>query len=372
LGAFAKGRSRAPLTATSPLVRLAALCLGLSCLAAVPASAHASWTDPLPRGAVTPGEIEGTPARGPIRDLVRERRLVRKSSHAPSRVERFADPHGHAIVIGTSIPDLDLRPFAEVLAGTIHGDEIEALRTKVVLPHEVGPECDGGDLVVACYGADDPDRLSSGEMIIPSSSPDLIHAMVHEYGHHMDNQLLNLGHLGLCDFASDGSRRWFFARDAHDDLFGRSGCNNRVTYGRLLGELYAEDFVALNGIDEWFTSDFPPPTGAMLGALNADIARPFRPLTRLYRGRVRARRYRPRYFRLTTHTFFQAVLRGPRSRRADLDLYLYRRGSRRPLERSTRRRSRESVDRILPPGRYEVGVHAYGRGGGYRLRLNLD
>jgi hypothetical protein len=112
-------------------------------------------------------------------------------------------------------------------------------------------------------------------MVISSGDPDVVHSILHEYGHHTDKALINLSHLGYCRYNNDGSRRWFFARDAYDDLTNRSGCTTDVPYARLLGETFAEDFVVLNGINNWILSAFPPPTGGMLNALRVDIADPF-------------------------------------------------------------------------------------------------
>lgn len=333
----------------------------------------ASWTNPTERGFAPGRDLSQVEAKGPIEDRILRPGRARASFHQPSRVESYRDPHGHTITIGTAIEGLDLQWFADILAGTIHRSELSELRVLVVHPDEVPAECGGDPGVVACYGADDPYRTNAGEMIVPADHPDLIHAIVHEYGHHMDNSLLNLGHLGLCAFDHDGSRRWFFARDAYDDLLGRSGCNRRVSYSRLLGELYAEDYVALNGIGGWGLSAFPPPTRWMLAAMRSDIRWPFRPRRRSVRRTMwRTRDLKLRRVRLRDWTFFEAVLRGPPRWYADLDLYLWRRRApRRPLEQSLRPGSRERIERVLRPGRYVIGVRSHRGRGRFRLRLNL-
>jgi hypothetical protein len=338
------------------------------------ASGHASsWSRPAQNGLVEARDLSRVEARARIQDGVLKPNRAEASSQQPPRVEQFTDEHGHTITIGTAIPLLDLQPYAAVLAGTIHGDELSELRVLVVPPEEVAAACGGEDTVLACYGADDAEHSYAGEMIIPSADPDLVHLIVHEYGHHMDNALVNLSHLGLCRYDNDGSRRWFFARDAYDDLINRSGCNRNVPYRRLLGETFAEDFVVLNGIDNWFLSAVPPPTGGMLRAMRADIVDPFE---RQYERRSGwlggTGRYRLQRFHLDVWTYFSAHLRGPLGRRADFDLYLYRRGGRRPLERSQRPASRERVARWLGPGRYEIVVHSYRGYGGYRVRFDYN
>lgn len=347
-----------------------------ACMGALPLTAGAStWNGPTQKGRTATRDLSKSKARGPIEDRILTRPRAYASSHQPNRVDEYVDEHGHRIRVGTSIEGLDLGQFASILASTVHSEEMDFLQTLVVGPSEIAAQCgaapDAG--VVACYAAEDPARSFAGEMIIPSTSPDLVHAVVHEYGHHMDNSLLNLAHLGICDFSNDGSRRWFFARDADDDLFGRSGCSVQVSYGRLLGELFAEDFVALHGIDEWWTSEFPPPTRRMLNALSDDIRNPFRPVRYRYRGRVsQRRRLKIRRFRLAAPTFFSATLRGPGGRRNDLDLFLWRRDGRRPLRKSVRLGSREYVERVLAAGSYEVGVAAYRGRGSFRLVVDLD
>jgi hypothetical protein len=64
-------------------------------------------------------------------------------------------------------------------------------------------------------------------------------------------------------------------------------------------------------------------------------------------------------------------LRGPA--RADLDLYLYEYGRAQPIAMSSRRgTSREAIEYIARPGRYEVAVHAYRRSATGAIRIYLD
>jgi hypothetical protein len=357
--------------------RAVALSIVALILLALPAAASArgTWVHPVEQGTVAPRDLAGVRAKREIEDRVLRRTLARASLVQPTRVEEFTDiDHGHSIVIGTAIAGIDLQPYAEILASTIHGDELSDLRVLVIPPSQMDIECGGrpGDGIVACYGADDPERSYGGEMLIPATSPDLVHAVIHEYGHHMDNALANFSGLDTdCGYSDDGSRRWFFARDAYDDLFTNSGCTDDVAYARLLGELFAEDYVALHRIDNWFNSDFPRPTAGMLRALQRDIADRFEPTTYRFRGRLaRKGRYRERVYDLKTPTFFWAELVGPAGRRNDFDLYLYKGNSNRAMAKSTRRGSRERIRKVLRPGRYAVGVHSYRGRGTFRIRVD--
>ena len=334
---------------------------------ASPATA-ATWPRGVDGGRVEPVPLAGTRALGPVHD-VPQRSSVRASRHAPppSRVERLTDPHGHAITIGTSIAGLDLAPVAAVLAGAIHGAEISTVRVLVVSAANLPRECGGGEGVLACYIPDGP-RATTGEMVVGHDHPDLRHSAIHEYGHHLDAQYANITPALGCRRSNDGTRRWFFERDRVSRLRTRTGCSDATSYQRLLGEVFAEDYVALNGIVD-FVLPIGAPSASVLAALAADLAQPFRGSALAFRGLVGRRRADTRPFHLDTHAFISAVVSGPR--RADLDLFVFRRGGRRPLAASTGTSSRERVRRLLPPGDYDLAVFGARASGSYRGALRL-
>jgi hypothetical protein len=200
-----------------------------------------------------------------------------------------------------------------------------------------------------------------------------LHVLVHEYGHHVDNQLANLAHRDMgCSVANDGSRNWFFTREADDSLLGAGmSCAPDAGWGRALGELYAEDYTWLHGNRFW-RSDLPvrAPGEWHLEALASDMAVPFARQTRRRTMRFERRGSRFVSVNLDHWTFFSARLTGRRA--ADLDLYLRKANARRVLERSRGDGSRERVERVLPPGRYEVEIVASAQSGRGTLRLLLD
>ena len=104
-----------------------------------------------------------------------------------------------------------------------------------------------------------------------------MHIVVHEYGHHMDNQLVNLAGLGYgCDVDGDGSRRWFFARDLEDRIFNRGfDCSPATPWDHLLPELFAEDFTRANGLTGW-VMPLPPPSRRSSTPCARTWLRPFR------------------------------------------------------------------------------------------------
>lgn len=293
---------------------------------------------------------------------------------ASSRSEEFVDSHGHRIKLSTDLDGIDLASYAGVLAGTLHYEEIEDLQTVVVDPSQIAAIC--GEGAAACYMPEDPSRSYRGLMAIPSADIDLTHIIVHEYGHHVDLQLDNLAHVfrgGACGSDNDGSRNWFFERDVEDDILGRGiSCDPGADWDRLLGELYAEDYAWLVGNRNWVLSQERSPTQLQLDALKYDL---YEPLDRqTHRAHHRAWPRSARTFKRLTlddWRFVTIVLRGPA--RADLDLYLYERGGRRAVAKSIRfGTSRERIEYVAPPGRYDIVVHAYRRSGNGSVRIYLD
>ena len=227
---------------------------------------------------VTPIALNGLPARHAINDVTLRHPPARATA-AAAYTQLFDDGQGRTITVTTDIPGLDLTPYASILAATVHGDEIRDVLLEVVRSDQIATIC-GDPQAASCYLPDDPTRNGRGHIWIPQESPELPHLVVHEYGHHMDNQLLNLAHLGGCGFDNDGSRNWFFERDVADNILGSGfDCAPSTGWDHLLGELYAEDFVSLNGFSGWVLASAPPPTELVLSAMAYDIAYPFSPHT---------------------------------------------------------------------------------------------
>lgn len=334
--------------------------------AALLAPPAAAWKRPVYKGRVQAADLSSVRAKVRVRDAVVPPGRARASLNIPTRVEQYTDDHGHRITIGTTLPLLDLYPFAAVLAGTVHRAELNELRTLVVPVSQVPATCGLDVEIVGCYRPDSPESLRSGLAVVSFDYPHRTLVLVHEYGHHMDNQLLNRGHLGgRCRISNDGSRRWHFARRAQDRVFRRAGCGYNVAYDWRLNELFAQDFVVMNGIGGWQSKRFPRPTRNVLAALRKDITNPFFPGSRLYQGTLHAGDHRRHRFRLGAPTYFLARLRGPRG--TDFDLKLIRRAGRRPRTHTYRRGSRERIKGRIGPGTYVLDVHADRGGGAYRL-----
>jgi hypothetical protein len=344
--------------------RIARGALLLFVLAAFPAGASAGAPTP-----VEPIDIGKWRAKGPIHDTVLPPSGVRARA-AATYTEEFVDVGDHVITLTTDIPGLALMPYAQVLAYLIHYDEIEDITVEVVAADQISAVC--GAEALGCYQPEAPGRSPRGYMWIPSVHEDLMHIIVHEYGHHVDNQLVNLAHLGFgCDVSGDGSRNWFFTRDADDALrdVGIS-CSPQSDWSHLLAELYAEDYTWLHGNRFW-RPDMPvrAPGDLHLEAMSSDMAAPFARQSRRVSWWLPRRESRVIPLKLDHWTFFSAKLTGRRA--ADLDLYLRKANAQRALARSAGSGSGEKVERVLSPGRYEVRVFASDDSARAKLRLLL-
>jgi hypothetical protein len=202
-----------------------------------------------------------------------------------AKEEQYQDEDGHILTLGTDNASVDLRPFASLLASTYHGEEIE--RIKVFVTNTATLESFCGSDAVACYAGDvgSPD----GVMVISYESDNIIHAVIHEYGHHIDNNTFNFAGLHSCGIDGDGSRLWFLARERRDRITKHLTCNPNADWGHLYPEVYAEDYAQMVGIPR---SEYHPaisvaqPSNAMLAAIQHDIDVRFAPTTQKIKGRA--------------------------------------------------------------------------------------
>jgi hypothetical protein len=343
-----------------PLLKL---CVSLAAFAALATGAAAAPIEPL-----VLGEWQ---AKDPVTDTIVPPRA--RASAASTRIERFTDEHGHALTLSTELADLDLLPYARTFAGLHHRGEIEDLTVEVVAPASIAEIC-GDPAALACYSPEDPLRSLRGRIWIPTFDEDLLHIIVHEYGHHVDNQLVNFGHLASsgCGFDNDGSRNWFFERDGDNPIFDAGiSCAPIAEWSHLLGEIYAEDYTWLNGNRSWL-AEMPlgAPADKHLDALADDLATPFAPIVRRYERRVPQGRSRYIAMKLRNWTLVTARLTGRPA--ADLDLYLYTSGADLPFAGSARPRSREELQGALPPGNYKLEIFAHSKSGRGTLGLFLE
>ncbi|SEH13688.1 hypothetical protein [Thermoleophilum album] len=293
------------------------------------------------------------------------------SNGRPDRIESFADGAGRQFLVGTDLPGVDLASFARILIGTIHGNELRRVQVLVAPRADIDSLC--GEQAAACYfGADD--GSGRGQINVAADDPSLRHSLIHEYGHHIDNQLVGIGKgISLnrlsCSVGGDGSRRWLFARERQSRVLtsGRFRCNPTTTpWDRLLPELFAEDYAYLNGIRDWQIPGVAPPDQGVLAALRADMRWPLRVRRRTWRGQLAgAGSQRLIKLRLTLPTLLGLKLVAPAQTR--FELRLVRAGH--LLSRSAGRGRKQVLRPVLESGSYLLIVRSLAGRGPFRVAI---
>ncbi len=303
-------------------------------------------------------------AKRPVPDRILERapRVVRSAATTSTQ---YVDTQGNPFTIVTDQDGLDTKPYADILTSVVHGSEIANL--EITVTNLTGVQALCGSSAAACYF---PMADGHGRIYLAHDYTDWVHTTIHEYGHHIDNQLLNFAHLfGTCDISRDGSRNWFFQRFyGKRTPTGDFSCDPGSSWDQLLQELFAEDYSWLNGMRNWVLDTAVPPSEVDVEAMRSDIVDRFEPtVKRTNTRRVSPGRSRTVRLEVGVFTFLELKLRGPRG--TNFDIYLYERGRKRPGAYSKRRGSRETLRVIVAPGTYLAVIAS--RAGRGRAKLTV-
>lgn len=271
----------------------------------------------------------------------------------------YSDAQGRNFSIDTTVPGYDLAPAAALLNSTYHKAEIAKLTVHAIALSAMNATC-GDPQAIACYR---PMSGGYGELWFGADDPDWQHSLVHEYGHHMDNQLANIAQLKSygygngCTISSDGSRDWFFFRITASNTTDadRIYCN-ASDWEHLLPELYAEDFVVMNGIIGWQLSSAQPPNNDQLKAMKFDIDNKLTAWTASFNKKIKKKKT---YWRRFSTSFFSLVrvsVKAPRG--ADFDVYVYPAKSNTLWSKSAKSGRKETYTDFVAPGTWDVGIYA--------------
>ena len=164
------------------------------------------------------------------------------------------DDQGRTITFDVRATSADVAGYAEVLRRSVHGDEIGTVTVRVVPRSRIRAHCRDAR-AAACYSG----ALGRGTITIPARPARAVQAtLLHEYGHHVD--------------ATVRTPRWWSARRMGAKL--RSGTVARDYsrgWSRSVGEVFAEDYVALHMRGVYSIRWLRQPSEAVLRALQRDI-----------------------------------------------------------------------------------------------------
>lgn len=183
---------------------------------------------------------------------------------AAAEIRTFDDGQGRTITLDLQTGGVDAEGYASILRSALHGGEITTVTTRVVAPQQISTLCGSG--AAACY------RYSNrrGTITVPARSPqDVRHALLHEYGHHVDFSIDTPQATGR---GGDGTPSWWDSRGIAGLLSrGDVAYDYSLGWSRSIAEIYAEDYVQAHGDARFGISWLSAPSGATLDALRRDV-----------------------------------------------------------------------------------------------------
>ncbi len=175
----------------------------------------------------------------------------------------ITDGAGNRIRISLEDPGARAPAIGATLRRAAHGPEINRVRIRAVPAALIARLC-ASSAARACYqGASD----GSGEIIVPATGTGLDHALLHEYGHHIDN---SFRHGAAAE--PNGTLRWWRARRMGARVrAGEVAGGYSKGWPRSIGEIFAEDYVQLNLRSSFGIPWLATPSTSVLRALRRDI-----------------------------------------------------------------------------------------------------
>jgi hypothetical protein len=184
---------------------------------------------------------------------------------APAAAETIVanDREGRAITFDVQAPDVDVEWYAELLRNAAHGNEITRVTIRIVAVDDLRLICGAG--AGGCYTG----TTRAGRIVVPAGKTQSIaHALVHEYGHHVDTSYPVTGVL-----EPNGTPGWWGAREM--DRLLRAGSvarDYRLGWDRSIAEVFAEDYVQLHLRTVYLIEWLGLPAESVLAALRSDIS----------------------------------------------------------------------------------------------------
>jgi len=303
----------------SAIATLAALLCLTAALLILPAPAGAAPRAPLAEGSTL--ELPG-PA-GPFPDaLIHNRPLLSRVNGPVPRENSYPVLGGEQVAVSsTYYTDEQMQSVVNVLAGLVHGPEMNTLSVYVASPQEVTDMCGQGAL--ACYAPGISEMIVSGDDGSSYGVPRDF-TIAHEYGHHIANNRVNPPWTAL----DSGAKRWAtYERVCQGTRKGQLfPGDEQYHYWENPGEGFAESNAHLNfpGVSvPWGYSSLLQPTQGSLAKLKADIISPWtEPSTVVWNGSMWPTRRNPAEHRFATPLDGQVEIRLDGPVGSNYDLFL--------------------------------------------------
>src|SRR6266508_2306118 len=172
------------------------------------------------------------------------------------------DNQGRRITFDVRAAGVDVEWYARLLRGAVHGDEISTVTIRIVPSEQIESVC--GASALACYGRGGGSPL----MVVPAGQSDRVaHALIHEYGHHLDFAWTVAG-----SPEPNGTPAWWLSRGI-GDLLGRGqvAFDYSLGWSHSVGEIFAEDYAYINLPGLYSIRWLSPPDDTLRNALLAEL-----------------------------------------------------------------------------------------------------
>ena len=172
------------------------------------------------------------------------------------------DNQGRSITFDVRAAGVNVEWYAALLRAAVHGNEISTVTIRIVPTEQVESFC--GASAVACYGT----RGGSPLMIVPSGQSGLVaHALIHEYGHHLDHAWTVTGFP-----EPNGTPTWWVSRGIADLLQRRQvAFDYSFGWSHSVGEIFAEDYAYINLPGQYSIPWLSPPDETLKNALLTEL-----------------------------------------------------------------------------------------------------
>lgn len=146
----------------------------------------------------------------------------------------YHDRRGRPIRVIARTRAVEPRAYADILKDAVHGTEIAQVTVLIVGGERIPQLCSPG--AGGCY------LRASQTIVVPAGTRSQVeHALLHEYGHHLDAHRRGVGP------ELNGGRFWFRARGIGGLLrSGELGYGNARPWAERVHEMWAEDYAALH------------------------------------------------------------------------------------------------------------------------------
>ena len=180
------------------------------------------------------------------------------------------DLQGRTITYDVRATAVDTDWYTAVLRASAHGNEISSVTVQIVPEPDIEAICGGA--AAACYTGR---RGESPRIIVPAGkSANLASTLLHEYGHHLDNNWRVAGVPEL-----NGTPVWWNARGMASLVSQRRvAFDYSLGWDHSVGEIFAEDYAYIHTGSRYGIPWLTPPGDALKSALFAELGTPTAPL----------------------------------------------------------------------------------------------